>query len=83
MDTAYKRLRKAAGLTQSQIANELGMATQYWQKIEAGKRTPQMPTNVRIVNILAPRLRRKPASVLAELSGLDAPKSERQPVTAA
>jgi transcriptional regulator with XRE-family HTH domain len=81
MDTAYKKLREKANLTQGELANALGMATQYWQQIEAGKRNPRTDTTKKIAQILAKKLKRKPSSVLAELTQID--EEQRQPVGAA
>lgn len=78
-----KNLREKAGLTQADMAHELGFATQYWQQIEDGRRNPRTPTTVRISQILAKRLKRSPASVLTEITGVnDNPKNEPAAVSA-
>ena len=78
MGTTIKRLREAAGLTQQDMSTQLGMATQYYQQIEAGKRNPRTETTVKIARFLAAKLGRKPSAVLAELTAVN-----EQPVTAA
>ncbi len=79
METPYKRLREQTGLSQSELAVRIGMATQQYNVYESGKSKPTVKTVVRVARVLAKELRRKPASVLAELTEID----ERQPVTAA
>jgi transcriptional regulator with XRE-family HTH domain len=82
MDTPFKRLREEAGLTQGEISAELGMATQYFQQIESGKRNPRTDTTVRIARVLAEKLGRTPGDVLAELAQVDS-KENAAAVTAA
>ena len=38
------RLRKAAGLTQEQLAERCGLSQQYLSKLESGKRNPTVVT---------------------------------------
>ena len=39
MQNRVRELRTAAGLTQQQLADALGISLNYYQKIEAGERT--------------------------------------------
>lgn len=71
MNEALKGLRERAGLTQGELANRLGMATQQYQQIESGARNPRMMSTVKIARVLAEALGVKPSGVLAELTQVD------------
>lgn len=50
--TELKRIRKAKGLTQKDVAEKLGIATHSYTRYECGVRRPNIDTLLKIANIL-------------------------------
>lgn len=50
--TELKRIRKAQGLTQKDVAEKLGIATHSYTRYECGVRRPNIDTLLKIANIL-------------------------------
>lgn len=79
METPLRRLRREAGMKQSDLAQELGVSRQQVAKLEA-QQDMLARTAVKVAHVLAPRLGRRPEKVLAELTQVN---EKKQPVTAA
>ena len=50
--TELKRIRKAKGLTQKDVAEKLGIATHSYTRYECGVRRPNIDKLLKIANIL-------------------------------
>ncbi len=71
MSSSLKRLREATGLSAYAFAVEVGIAGQYYYRLELGKHDMQTKTAVKVARVLAKHLKRTPASVLADLTQIN------------
>lgn len=56
LGTAIRHYRKAAGLTQAQLAEMAGIQRSYLSELEAGKETEQLKRVFRILRMLGVRM---------------------------